>query len=109
MDNFLSVEFGVGALGLAGVIFSSIMLYRGQRLKSATERENVSVVQMEAIFSGYNQIVVSLQAEVERLKIVIEDLRVEQLACEERNDMLKQEVIDLQERIMYLENRDERR
>lgn len=104
--DLTSVEIGAGAFGLAGVVFSSFMLYRGQKLKNRVDRENVSVNQMETIFAGYNQIVMSLQAEVERLKLVIEEMRTEQIACEERNDMLKQEIIDLQERIMYLENRD---
>ncbi len=45
-----------------------------------------------------------LQNEVGRLKLTIDGLRLEQEACEARNAMLHQDVIELRNRIMLIEN-----
>lgn len=58
------------------------------------------------IFGGYSQIVEDLQNEVERLKETIEDLRSEQEACEARNVILHNELLELRARILQIENRD---
>ena len=75
-------------------------------MSASIQTKTAHTQQVETIFGGYSQIVEDLQNEVERLKVTIEDLRSEQEACEARNVMLHEELIELRSRIMQIENRD---
>lgn len=100
-----SMDWAAGSLGLVGIIFSSFIYYRTQRLKVGVDYESAATEQMATIFDGYGQIVTSLQDELERLKLVIEDLQAEQIACELRNEALTMEVTELRDRIATLEKK----
>lgn len=75
-------------------------------MSTAVQAKSANNEQVEMIFGGYSQIVEDLQNEVERLKETIENLRSEQEACEARNVVLHNEIIDLRSRIAMIENRD---
>lgn len=100
-----SMDFASGGLGLVGLLISSFVYLRSARLKNDVEHETVATEQMQTIFDGYSQIVSSLQTELERLKVVIEDMQIEQQACDQRNEMLTMEVTELRERIATLETK----
>lgn len=100
-----SMDFASGGIGLVGLVISSFVYLRSQRLKTEVEHETVATGQMQTIFDGYAQIVASLQDELERLKVVIEDMQIEQQACDQRNEMLTMEVTELRERIATLESK----
>lgn len=93
-------------LSFGGGIFSSFLVLRGQKLSTAVQAKSANNEQVEMIFGGYSQIVEDLQNEVERLKETIENLRSEQEACEARNVVLHNEIIDLRSRIALIESRD---
>ena len=93
-------------LAFGGGITSSFLVLRGQRLSTSIQSKTANTQQVEMIFGGYSQIVEDLQNEVERLKETIENLRIEQEACEARNVVLHKELIDLRSRIMEIEKRD---
>lgn len=101
--GYLTETIG-GVFGVAGVCVSSYYVYRGQRMKSSIESTSAATQQMEAIFKGYSQIVSNLQNEVDRLKMTIEELRLEQIACEKRNDVLNSHIEHLHNRLASLEN-----
>jgi len=100
-----SMDFASGGVGIFGLLVSSFVYLRSQRLKNEVEHETVATEQMQTIFDGYGQIVSSLQDEVERLKVVIEDMQIEQQACDQRNELLTMEVTELRERIATLESK----
>lgn len=100
-----SMDFASGGLGLVGLLISSFVYLRSARLKNDVEHETVATEQMQTIFDGYSQIVASLQDELERLKVVIEDMQIEQQACDQRNELLTIEVTELRERIATLESK----
>lgn len=92
-----------GVFGVFGICVSSYYIYRGQRMKASIDETSAATTQMDAIFKGYSQIVANLQDEVNRLKATIEELRLEQIACEERNDLLNIQVEQLSARLASLE------
>lgn len=55
------------------------------------------------ILGGYSQIVEDLRGEVERLNLVIVELRKEQEECERRNDEMAKVVNELRQRVSFLE------
>lgn len=57
----------------------------------------------ETILGGYSQIVDDLRGEVERLNLVIVELRKEQEECERRNDEMAKVVDELRLRVSFLE------
>lgn len=72
---------------------------RQQKLDESTN----NTVQVQTIFDGYSRIVADLHAEVQRLHGLINELHLEQEACEKRNDLLENEIAELQARICKLE------
>ena len=56
------------------------------------------------LLSGYKDMVDDLREEVGRLNRVIDDLRREQEECERRNDEMESLVLDLQRRLVALED-----
>jgi|688.fasta_scaffold758075_2 peptidoglycan hydrolase CwlO-like protein len=68
-------------------------LDRARRIDEATK----------TVLDGYKDMVENLQAEVERLNSVINDLRLEQEECERRNDEMESLIHDLQRRLANLE------
>lgn len=93
-------------LAFGGGIVSSFLVLRGQKMSVSVQAKTANTQQVEMIFGGYSQIVEDLQNEVERLKETIEALRSEQEACEARNVVLHNELVELRKRISLIERRD---
>jgi chromosome segregation ATPase len=104
-DGLDSMDFASGGLGLVGLIVSSIVYLKSQHLRADVDHETVATEQLQTIFDGYGGIVEALQEELDRLKLTIEELRLEQDACEKRNGMLSIEILELHHRIATLEKR----
>lgn len=98
----------VSIFAFIGGLVSSFLMFRGQKINALVEQGHVATEQVESIFDGYSQMVEDLQNEVGRLKLTIDGLRIEQEACEVRNAMLHQEIIDLRKRILSLEKKEAR-
>lgn len=86
-------------------IISAVVMLRGQRQQSRNESRMQSNAQVQTIFDGYGQIVEELRIEVERLMTTIAILQEEQVACDERNNALIQEVEELKHRLVQLESK----
>lgn len=93
-------------LSFGGGTLSSFLILRGQKMSVSVQSKAANTQQVEMIFGGYSQIVDDLQNEVQRLKETIEDLRSEQEACEARNVVLHNELLELRARIALIESRD---
>jgi predicted nucleic acid-binding Zn-ribbon protein len=104
-NNLDSMDWASGSVGVAGLLLSSFVYLRSQRLKTSVEHEAVHTEQMQTIFDGYGGVVSTLQEELERLKLIIEDMRIEQEACERRNSVLSIEILELHQRIASLEKK----
>jgi hypothetical protein len=89
---------------LVAIISAAVML-RGQRNQAQNESKVHSNAQVQTIFDGYGKIVEELRIEVERLMATIAILQEEQVACDERNNALIQEVEELKHRLVQLESR----
>lgn len=86
-------------------IISAAVMVRGQRQQSHSESKAHTNAQVQTIFDGYGKIVEELRIEVERLMATIAILQEEQVACDERNNALIQEVEELKHRLVQLESR----
>jgi hypothetical protein len=86
-------------------IISAAVMVRGQRQQSKSDSSIHTNAQVQTIFDGYGQIVEELRIEVERLMTTIAILQEEQVACDERNNALIQEVEELKHRLVQLESR----
>lgn len=100
-----SMDWASGGIGLAGLAISSFVYYRSQRLKTSVEHETAQTEQVQTIFDGYAGIVSTMQDELDRLKLTIDELRAEQEACERRNESLTMEITELRDRIATLEKK----
>jgi hypothetical protein len=88
-------------------MISAFVVVRGQKQDFKHMTRSHSNAEVQTIFDGYGQIVEELRIEVERLMTTIAILQEEQVACDERNNTLMEEVAELRERLSQLEARDD--
>jgi predicted nuclease with TOPRIM domain len=99
IDATLVLPFGVAALAFLGGGISSYLVFRGTKMNVAIGEKSANTQQVETIFNAYSHVVDDLQSEVNRLKELLNNLRIEQQICEERNMLLVTEVAELKIRI----------
>lgn len=94
---------GVGLFAFLGGAVSSYFVFKGNKMNVAIHEKTANTQQVETIFHAYSSVVDDLHSEVDRLKELLNQLRLEQEACEERNALLLEEVEELKVRIENLE------
>jgi len=101
--NNASVYVAISSIVVA--VISSYAVVRGQRQQDRKDFRVQGNAEVKTIFDGYGRIVEELRLEVERLMSYITILQEEQIACDERNTALIEEVEELKQRLFLLERK----
>lgn len=97
----------IAAASVVTAFISGAVIMRGQKLSNRSQDRLQSNEEVKTIFDGYGQIVEELRIEVQRLMLVIAILQEDQVACEQRNDELLEEIEQLKLRLNQLEGNNE--
>lgn len=101
--NPLTEQIIISATTLLAALIPAWVLIRKHKVEDRAVAVSAANEQVSSIFTVYGQIVTDLREEVERLKSELEDVRLEQQACEARNVQLEALISELVNRVRSLE------
>ena len=101
----LSTQIVIAVATIIAACISAAVALSNQNKTAKQVHESNRLDHDEALLAAYSQMVDDLKGEVDRLKDVIDGLRVEQEDCDRRNKELGEKVKNLSFRLSQLEGK----